>query len=126
MCFARHKVINFHTRREDGMIFSPNGPITDLLILSVIARGDAYGYQISQILKKVSNTKDSALYPILKRLQENGYVTTYDQPFLGRNRKYYTMTPQGRSQWEMLKKAWASFKIDVDEIVERGEWDEQS
>ena len=43
-------------------------------------------------VKTVSNTKDSTLYPILKRLQENGLVDTYDQQFQGRNRRYYKIT----------------------------------
>ena len=56
------------------MTFTLNTPMFDFLVLSIIAEGDAYGYQISQIIKRVSDTKDSALYPILKKLQENGYV----------------------------------------------------
>lgn len=42
----------------------------DLLVLSVIIEGDAYGYQISQIIKRAIPSKDSTLYPVLKRLQE--------------------------------------------------------
>ena len=49
----------------------------DFLVLSIIAEGDAYGYQISQIIKRVSDTKDSALYPILKKLQEKGYDCSF-------------------------------------------------
>ena len=49
-----------------------SAPMLDLLVLSVIAEEDAYGYQIGRIIKRASATmKDSALYPILKRLQEN-------------------------------------------------------
>ncbi len=107
------------------MLFTLNGPMTDLLILSVVSQRDAYGYQISQILKQVSGTKDSALYPVLKRLQENGFVETYDQPFQGRNRKYYTITPQGRDQCEQLKQQWAEYKDAIDAIVEGGNLDEQ-
>ena len=75
------------------MTFPLNGPMFDLLVLSVIAEEDAYGYQISQIIKRASSsTKDSTLYPILKRLQERQYVETYDRQFQGRNRKYYRIT----------------------------------
>ena len=70
------------------MTFTLNAPMMDFLVLSVIAEGDAYGYQISQIIKRASSTKDSALYPILKRLQESRFVVTYDQQYQGRNRKY--------------------------------------
>ena len=45
------------------MTFTLNAPMMDFLVLSVIAEGDAYGYQISQIIKRASNTKDSTLYP---------------------------------------------------------------
>ena len=48
----------------DFMTFTLNTPMFDFLVLSIIAEGDAYGYQISQIIKRVSDTKDSALYPI--------------------------------------------------------------
>ena len=48
------------------MTFTLNAPMLDFLVLSVIAEGDTYGYQISQIIKRASNTKDSTLYPILK------------------------------------------------------------
>ncbi len=108
------------------MLFTLNGPMTDFLILSVVSREDADGYQISQIIKQVSNTKDSALYPVLKRLQENNYVETYDQPFQGRNRKYYTITPLGREQYEQLKKEWACFKQEIDKIIDGGIADEQN
>lgn len=107
------------------MLLSLNGAMTDFLILSVISRQDAYGYQISQILKKVSSTKDSALYPVLKRFQENRYVETYDQPYQGRNRKYYKITPKGREQYMKLKEEWDEFKQAVDDIVDGGNTDEQ-
>ena len=79
------------------MTFTLNTPMFDFLVLSVIANDDAYGYQISQIIKKAANTKDSTLYPILKRLQDNQYVETYDQQYQGRNRKYYKITDIGKT-----------------------------
>ena len=63
------------------MTFTLNAPMLDFLVLSVIAEGDTYGYQISQIIKRASNTKDSTLYPILKRLQENCLVEAYDMQY---------------------------------------------
>ena len=68
----------------DFMTFTLNTPMFDFLVLSIIAEGDAYGYQISQIIKRVSDTKDSALYPILKKLQENGYRAWPSFCILGR------------------------------------------
>ncbi len=102
------------------MTFTLNAPMMDFLVLSVIAEGDAYGYQISQIIKRAANTKDSTLYPILKRLQENLLVETYDEQYQGRNRKYYRITPQGRQRQIELLKEWEDYKLIIDDIVKGG------
>ena len=102
------------------MTFTLNTPMFDFLVLSVIANNDAYGYQISQIIKKAANTKDSTLYPILKRLQDSQYVETYDQQYQGRNRKYYTITEIGKTHHQELLKEWEIYKTTIDEIVKGG------
>lgn len=102
------------------MIFPMNAPLFDLLILSVTAKEDSYGYQLSQKIKKVSGAKDSTLYPILKRLQEQGFLTVYDQPFQGRNRRYYRITDAGRKRRQRLMDEWQVYKEAVDQIIEGG------
>lgn len=100
--------------------FTPNAPMLDFLVLSVIAEGDAYGYQISQIIKRAANTKDSALYPVLKRLQENSYVAVYDEQYQGRNRRYYKITPAGAKRQAELLNEWETYKFIIDDIVKGG------
>lgn len=102
------------------MIFTLNAPMFDFLVLSIVAKEDTYGYQISQVIKKASDTKDSTLYPILRRLQENDYLKTYDRQYQGRNRKYYTLTDTGRTQYQLLLKEWDEYKSIIDEIVNGG------
>lgn len=103
------------------MTFPLNAPMFDMLVLSVIAEEDAYGYQISQIVKRASSsTKDSTLYPILKRLQENHYVQTYDLPFQGRNRKYYTITDTGKQYLTELTTEWDRYHSVIDDIIKGG------
>lgn len=102
------------------MIFPMNAPMFDLLVLSIVEKEDAYGYQISQMIKTVSNTKDSTLYPVLKRLQEQKFLTVYDQPFQGRNRRYYRITEEGRKQYRLLTGEWDTYKNAVDQIVKGG------
>ena len=98
-----------------------SAPMLDLLVLSVIAEEDAYGYQIGRIIKRASATmKDSAQYPILKRLQENHIVETYDRQFQGRNRKYYTITDAGRQYLAELTEEWERYRTVVDDIVKGG------
>lgn len=99
------------------MRISPSAAMIELLILSVIAKEDAYGYQISQIIKPLSGAKDSTLYPVLKRFQENGWVRTYDRPFQGRNRKYYAITPEGMKEFHALWEEWSAFRDAIEAIV---------
>ena len=99
------------------MVYPLTPPLLDLLILSIIRQEDSYGYQISQQLKGLSNMKDSALYPILRRLSDNGYVETYDQPYQGRNRKYYRITPSGRLKYRFLYEEWLSHTAAVNHIL---------
>lgn len=99
------------------MTYPLNAPLLDLLVLSIIRKEDSYGYQISQQLKCVSSMKDSTLYPILKRLSDSGYVDTYDQPFQGRNRKYYRITDDGIQQQQTLLGEWQSYTDAIYTIV---------
>ena len=72
--------------------------LIECLILSIVEREDSYGYEISQTVKLVANIKESTLYPILRKLEQNGYLHTYSQEFQGRNRKYYSITDSGKEQ----------------------------
>ncbi len=103
------------------MIYPLNPLLTELLVLAMICQQDSYGYQISQQLKTVSNLKDSALYPILRRLAQNQYVDIYDQQFQGRNRKYYKITEAGRKQKEFLEQEWNTHVQAVFEILNNGQ-----
>ncbi len=99
-------------------IYPLTPPLTELLMLSIVSRGDSYGYQISQCLKPVSSIKDSALYPVLKRLSEQGYIEAYDKIFQGRNRKYYRMTETGRIYHKMLSDEWHLHQKAVQDIMQ--------
>ena len=99
--------------------------LLDAMVLSIISREDAYGYSISQQLKQVTEMKDSALYPVLRRLQQAGYLGTYDQPCQGRNRKYYYITDLGKDQQSYYVGEWKKFRKEVEGILLGGEENEQ-
>lgn len=103
------------------MIYPLSTPQLEYLILSVLCKRDSYGYEISQQLKTVTNTKDSTLYPILKRLRGNGLVVTYDQQYQGRNRRYYQITPEGRGVCQYLENEWRLYVNAIYEIAHGGE-----
>lgn len=92
--------------------------LIECLILSMVEREDSYGYQISQSVKLVSNIKESTLYPILRKLVQKGCLTTYNQEFQGRNRKYYSITESGKEELLFLKKEWQEYYHTIDDIIE--------
>ena len=100
------------------MYYPVSSLLIEFLILSVVSRKDSYGYEISQTVKLAAEMKESSLYPILRRLQQSGYLTTYNQEFQGRNRKYYSITDSGREQLTVLEDEWRQYKEVIDGIVE--------
>ena len=47
----------------------------DALVLSVLIKGDSYGYQIIKDLKPAIDVSESTLYPILKRLETGKFLS---------------------------------------------------
>ena len=100
------------------MYYPVSALLIEFLILSVVESQDSYGYEISQTVKIVADIKESTLYPILKKLEKNGYLTTYYQEFQGRKRKYYSITDYGKEQLVYLNKEWISYRDTIDGIIE--------
>jgi PadR family transcriptional regulator, regulatory protein PadR len=92
------------------------------MILSLLTKGESYGYAIIQEIKKLSENKiewtDGMLYPVLHRLEDKGMIQSrWDEAENGRKRKYYALKEDGkkalnkqREQWltvhETLAKLW--------------------
>ena len=100
------------------MYFPTSSILIEFLILAIIDREDSYGYEISQTIKLVANIKESTLYPILKKLEKAGYMTTYSEGYQGRKRKYYSITQEGKNQLQFLNEEWLTYKETLDGIVE--------
>ena len=67
------------------MGFKIESALLEACVLSVLSKGDTYGYVLTQSMKQVLDISESTLYPVLRRLQKNEYLRTYDQPYQGRN-----------------------------------------
>ena len=92
------------------MSFQITASLLDACVLSKLARGDTYGYQLTQGLQ----VSESTLYPVLRRLQGAELLKTYDVPHQGRNRRYYAITETGEAQLVEFKKDWVSFRDRLD------------
>lgn len=103
------------------MTFQLGSALLDACVLSVLSDEDAYGYVITQTVQQVIEVSESSLYPVLRRLQKDGCLGTYDQPYQGRNRRYYSITDQGVEQLEAYRADWTDYKGKVDQILLGGE-----
>lgn len=69
--------------------------LLDVCVLHVLKNGDTYGYKLTQEITELLEVSESALYPVLRRLENQGYLITYSGEFSGRLRKYYRITDLG-------------------------------
>ena len=67
----------------------------EVCVLASINRQDSYGYQIVKDVPAILYLTESTLYPLLKRLEAAGLLTTYSVEHSGRLRKYYRITEAG-------------------------------
>lgn len=85
---------------------------TEPLILSLLSRGESYGYALIQEVKRLSGDKiewtDGMLYPVLHRMEENGWITSrWVEVENGRRRKYYSIETGGKKALKEKREQWA-------------------
>lgn len=95
---------------------------TKLLVLSLLAGEDMYGYQMIVELGRRSNRtfemKEGTLYPVLHGLEKDGYVEAYQQEApTGRVRKYYHLTRKGGAALKAEEKAWETYSGAVNAVL---------
>ncbi len=99
------------------MGFQISGALLDACVLAVLHDEDTYGYVLTQKIKGVMDISESTLYPVLRRLQKDGYLTTYDKPYQGRNRRYYAISDDGKKRYEEYKFDWKKYKEQIDKLM---------
>ena len=86
----------------------------ELIVLHLLAPGEAYGYEIVSKLTAETNgalaVTDGTLYPVLYRLERAGFVAVrWETPQRGVPRKYYCLTDAGRAELASLTHEWTTF-----------------
>lgn len=106
------------------MAFKIESSLLDACALAILKKGDTYGYEITQEMKSAIRISESTLYPVLRRLQKEGLCRTYDQPYQGRNRRYYSITEKGEIQLLEYRKQWDDYRSAINKLLigeERGD-----
>ena len=92
--------------------------VLELCVLALLSRGDAYGYDIASRLANGIEMAEGTIYPLMRRMQADGLVDTYlVESSAGPPRKYYRLTPAGRTRFEAQKTEWAAFSAAVNAIL---------
>jgi len=93
----------------------------DLLVLSVISEGSLYGYLIQQRLRERSgdlvDMKAGKLYPILHRLEADGFVKAEWEQDVARPRKWYSLTAAGKKRLKERISEWQAFVLCVQNVL---------
>ena len=95
---------------------------TQLLVLSLLAQEDRYGYQMIVELERRSDhtfsMKEGTLYPMLHSLEKSGAVSSYWlESEDGRKRKYYKLEKKGAMLLEEKKQEWQLYTGSVNKVI---------
>ncbi|MCL1631713.1 PadR family transcriptional regulator [Sporolactobacillus sp. CPB3-1] len=96
--------------------------VLDGCVLSIIERESVYGYELSQKLQQagLNDISEGTVYPVLLRLQKNGYIRGEMRPSeAGPNRKYYLLTDDGRTALNELALEWSHIAGPVTKLMQR-------
>ncbi|MBN8883249.1 PadR family transcriptional regulator [Salana multivorans] len=94
--------------------------VLDVAVLAVVRREDSYGYDVVRKLRAagLAEVGDASVYGTLRRLYANGSLTSYVVPSEeGPHRKYYGVTPQGRTALAHQAKQWDEFSATLSDLL---------
>lgn len=90
------------------------------LVLATLSQLDEpkYGYSlIEDLSKRGLEIEQGTLYPLLRRLEEQGLLESEWNVEGSRPRRYYIISPDGRMMFEKLKTEWGQLSAVLDELL---------
>ena len=92
-----------------------------MLLLKLLSEKDMYGYEMICVLRERSENvfemKAGTLYPLLHSLEEKNLLESYEQEFLGKVRKYYSITKEGRKLLEEKQEEWKEYSRGITGVL---------
>ena len=88
-----------------------------MLLLKLLSEGDKYGYEMIDTLRQRSENvfelKAGTLYPLLHSMESKNLLTSYEKEVLGKTRKYYSITKEGRKVLKAKEEEWKEYSQAV-------------
>jgi PadR family transcriptional regulator PadR len=92
--------------------------VLDMCVLALLARQDGYAYEIANRLADGIGMGEGTIYPLMRRLQSEGLVSTYlEESSSGPPRKYYRLTKAGQAAFLAQKADWNAFTSSVAKVL---------
>ncbi|WP_110926266.1 PadR family transcriptional regulator [Bacillus massiliglaciei] len=99
-------------------------------LLSIIAKGDTYGYEMIEKLDAYGFTmvSEGSIYPLLLRMKKEGLVITTQKkvPSGGPKRKYYSLTEKGEKELEAFKNHWSAISDSLNHLLGKEGYPDES
>jgi PadR family transcriptional regulator, regulatory protein PadR len=103
---------------DDSLLVQLRKGALDLCVLALLARGDSYAYEIASRLANGIGMGEGTIYPLMRRLQSDGLVSTYlEESSSGPPRKYYRLTKAGQAAFQAQKAEWNAFTESVAKVL---------
>lgn len=111
-------------RNEDEMDKNLVSGSMGMMLLKLLSEKDMYGYEMIETLRERSENvfelKAGTLYPQLHGLEEKRYLDSYEKEVLGKVRKYYSITKEGRKYLEAKTAEWKKYSRAVSSVLVMG------
>ncbi len=94
-----------------------------VIVLAALSqlRSAQYGYSLRQALsERGMEIDEGTLYPLLRRLESQGLLTSEWRIESGPPRRYYVLNPEGRKLYQKLLKSWRRLSGVMDDLIEEG------
>ena len=92
-----------------------------MLLLKLLSEKDMYGYEMIETLRgrsqNVFELKAGTLYPLLHQLEDKFFLQSYEKEVLGKVRKYYSITKEGKKQLRQKEAEWKEYAGAVAKIL---------
>lgn len=96
--------------------------VLELCVLHLLHQRDHYGYELVSKISEKIHISEGTIYPLLKRLRDEGNVETYlKESKEGPPRKYYKLTLLGKKVHKQLSKEWKKFSKEVHSFLKEHE-----
>ena len=93
--------------------------VLELCVLTRLKKRDTYGYELAEAISKRIEIAEGTLYPLLRKLKEDGLCETYlSDDSSGPPRKYYRLTAKGIKAEKELRAEWLDFVKQVGILME--------